>query len=293
MHSLALALSLFVLSQSALLVRLAEETSALEIGLWRMALAVPVLLLLGAIQGQLVLLRKLRSGQLAALGLCGLSLFGHWFAWFMAVKQTSLANSMVFFAVSPIFTALGAWMFFREPFERRHALAMGLCFAGILIIFRDSLRFDPSHLNGDLLALLASFLFSVYVLLGKGIRRKLGNLPFTILTYSSAGLFFLACLLVRDGSIRADFHARTWLLLALLALGPTLLGHGLFTYCLQFFNVNLMSILVLTEPVLGAMVAYFVISEPLTPGVVMGFLAISSGVLALFLPLLAKGRSRA
>ena len=49
---------------------------------------------------------------------------------------------------------------------------------------------------------------------------------------------------------------------------------------------------ILTEPVLGSVVAYFVLREAITRGVLLGFLTISAGVLVLFLPALAKGRAR-
>ncbi len=82
----------------------------------------------------------------------------------------------------------------------------------------------------------------------------------------------------------AGYDTQTWIAFAALAIGPTLLGHALFTYCLQFFNVNLMNILILTEPVIASVSAYFILHEPLTPHQVLGFFAISLGVFALFVP---------
>lgn len=289
MPAFALAVSLFVLSQSALLVRLAKDASALDIGFWRMLIAVPMLVAIGAGQGSLRELPRLRPRQLGALALCGLCLYLHWWTWFVAVQTTALANAMVLFAMSPLFTALGAWAFFREPFERRHGVALLFCFAGVCILFRDTLNLEPAHLRGDALGFVASLLFSLYVLLGKGIRRDLGNIPFTVVTYGACGLLFFLTLLARR-ELHAGFGGPTWLALLGLAVGPTLLGHALFTYCLQHFNVNLMNILILTEPVLGSVVAYWVLGESFTAGVVVGFATVCAGILALFLPTLARGR---
>lgn len=289
MPSVALAISLFVLSQSALLVKLAHA-SALEIGLWRMILAVPLLLAIHV--KNLTELLQIQRKQLAALALCGLCLYAHWLTWFLAVQKTALANAMVLFAISPLFTAIGAWAFFRERFTKRHGIALVLCLAGVVMVFRDSLKLEPGHLEGDILGLVASLLFSAYVLMGKGIRRGLKNLPFTIFTYSSCAIFF-ALTLAAQGNLHANFDSQTWWMFALLAIGPTLLGHALFTYCLQFFNVNLMNILILTEPILGSFVAYFVLHEAITTGVFLGFLTICAGVLALFVPALAKGKAAA
>ena len=291
MPAFALALSLFVLSQSALLVKLAA-TSALNIGLWRMVFALPVLAALGAQRGSLGELPRLSARQAWMLLLCGLCLFAHWWTWFLSVQKTALANCMVIFAISPLFTAAGAWLFYKEPLRTRHAIAMILCFLGVYFVFRHSMRIEPDHVVGDLLGVAASILFSLYVLVGKGIRRGLSNVPFTIATYSSCAFFFLIVLAAR-GELTIQFPAPTWLAFFLLAMGPTILGHALFTYCLQHFNVNLMNILVLTEPIIGIGTAYLVLGEGITPGAAIGFFAISTGVSVLFVPaLLQRARER-
>ena len=154
-----MALSLFVLSQSAILVRLAKEASAIEIGFWRMFFAVPVLLLLAWQRGQLPQLLKLRRKQLLNMVLCGFCLFLHWLIWFLSVKTTTLANAMVFFALSPVFTAIGAWKFYREPFTKRHFFSLFFCGLGVWLIFREGLEFHSSRLLGDVLGVTASVLF--------------------------------------------------------------------------------------------------------------------------------------
>lgn len=292
MPALALAVSLFVLSQSALLVRLASPATALEIGFWRMVIAVPMLLALGLARGGWRELTRLSVRQILGLVLCGACLFLHWWSWFLGVQSTALANSMVLFALSPVFTAIGAWIFFREPFTPRHGVALFCSFLGLFIIFRDSLSLNPQHLRGDVLDFIACMLFSVYVLVSKGMRRGMGNLPFTVVTYASCGIFFFFTIRAQ-GAIRADFPPSTWAALLALAFGPTLLGHGLFTYCLQFFNVNLMNILILTEPIIGALTGYWILKEPIAPAVALGFGVISAGMLWLFLPALRKMGARA
>ena len=282
MPALALTVSLVVLSHSGIFIRYCNADAA-AIGFWRMAIAVPLLFLMVLGQGQWGKVTGLRGRQWTALAGCGFALFSHWWAWFVAVQLTSLANSMVLFAISPLFTALGAWLFFRERMTARHAVALVFCFAGVVALFRGSLALEPAHLKGDLLGLLASLLFSAYVLVSKGIRRELENLPFTLVTYSAAGLFFLA-LMAGKGLPFFAYDRTTWLAYLALAFGPTLLGHALFTWCLQFFNVNLMNILILSEPVIASASAWLLFQEPLTGHQAAGFVFISLGVFALFVP---------
>jgi drug/metabolite transporter (DMT)-like permease len=286
MPAFALTVSLLVLSHSGIFIRLAQA-DAVAIGFWRMAMVTPVLLLMVLWQGQWRLVKGLKPRQWAGLFLCGFCLFVHWWAWFLAVQKTTLANSMVLFAISPLFTSLGAWAFFGEKISRRHLIALVFCFAGILALFSGSLRLDSSKLEGDALGMLASIFFSAYVLASKGARAKLANLPFTLVTYSFSGLLFLSLMGALSVPI-GGYGTQTWLAFAALAVGPTLLGHALFTYCMQFFNVSLMNILILTEPVIASFSAYLIFREPITIHQALGFLAIAAGVCALFLPVRRK-----
>ncbi len=183
MPALALTLSLVVLSHSGIFIRFARA-DALAIGFWRMAIVVPLLLVLVLQQKQWNLVMGLRRRQWAGLFFCGFFLFSHWYTWFLAVQKTSLANSMVLFAISPVFTAAGAWLFFCEKMTPRHLTALLCCFAGVLVLFQGSLSLGPEQLAGDALGFVASLLFSAYVLASKGIRARLQNLPFTLVTYS-------------------------------------------------------------------------------------------------------------
>src|SRR3954468_11949631 len=105
--------SLFVLSQSAIFVRLAHAPAP-AIGFWRMVIALPVLagfLFWHKRGGDLL---RLSRRQWCGVAVCGFLLFAHFFTWFLSVQKTSVANSMVLFSSNPLFTALGAWIFFGE-----------------------------------------------------------------------------------------------------------------------------------------------------------------------------------
>lgn len=282
MPALALAISLIVLSHSGIFIRFARA-DALAIGFWRMAFVVPFLFLLLQQQRQWPLVSNLRRAQWGGLFLCGLCLFSHWWTWFLAVQKTSLANSMVLFAISPVFTAAGAWVFFREKITARHLAALLCCFVGVVVLFQGSLSLQPENFTGDLLGLISSVFFSAYVLASKGVRDRLGNLPFTFVTYSFCGALFLVTMQAFALPLYG-YDAQTWGAFAALAVGPTLLGHALFTYCMQFFSVNMLNILLLTEPVIASTSAYFILYEPITFPQALGFFAIACGVLVLFVP---------
>ncbi len=277
-----LTLSLVVLSQSAIFIRYAEAP-AVAIGFWRIAIALPVL-------GLLLLYKRsfprLRRNQWLALLACGFFLFAHFLTWFLSVQKTSVANSMILFASNPLFTALGAWVFFRERLERRHWVALLLCLTGLYCLVRESLQLSQEHLLGDALGVVCAVFFSAYVLVSKGLRRELDNIPFAFVTYSVCGLFFLAAMLALQTPF-FDYSPQTWAAFSALAFGSTLLGHSLFTHCLQYFPIHILSISTLSEPMISAYSAYVLFGEPISRGGILGFFFVALGILVLYLPYLA------
>ena len=77
------------------------------------------------------------------------------------------------------------------------------------------------------------------------------------------------------------YNQTTWLAYLGLAFGSTLMGHALFTYCLQYFNINFMSIITLSEPIISALSAYLIFSEKITADGILGFTLVAVGVVVL------------
>lgn len=270
--------ALILLSQSANWIRLADAHAAV-IGFWRMALSCLFLGALMAWKGGF----RLRRGQFPWLLLCGIFLFLHFYTWFLSVQKTTVANSMILFCSNPVFTALGAWLFFRERMQWRYGVALGLCLVGLGVLLKDSLGFQAERWEGDLLGLVCAVLFSGYVLVSKRLRSEMENVPFAFYTYLVCVAFFA----VGVGWERQNwFHYSedTWLGVWGLTIGSTLLGHFVFTWCLKYLNVNFMSTATLVEPAMSAWTASIFWGEPLTRGAVWGFVLVAAGVIVLYLP---------
>lgn len=281
MPLLLLLTSLLVLSQSAIFIRFAEAPASV-IGFWRLAIACAVLL--GVVLWRKEKFRIERSLWVPVF-VCAFLLFLHWYTWFLSVQNTSTANAIILFCSNPLYIAIGARIFFQEKMDWRHGASLTLCFAGIYLMVRESLSLNPEHLKGDLLGFVSSVLFAGYVLSSKGIRRRLDNIPFTFTIYTLAAFGFLL-LALAEGAAFFGYGPRTWAAFSALAIGSTLLGHALFTHCLNYFNVNLMSVSTLSEPVFTALAAYWLFGEPVRSGTIYGFVFVTLGILVLYSPYL-------
>jgi drug/metabolite transporter (DMT)-like permease len=78
-----------------------------------------------------------------------------------------------------------------------------------------------------------------------------------------------------DGSIIG------WLALLTLAIGPTVGGFGLYSVSLTYLPASVANIIATLEPVMTAILAYFLLAERFTPPQIIGSFLIISGVIIL------------
>jgi drug/metabolite transporter (DMT)-like permease len=172
--------------------------------------------------------------------------------WCAAMQYTSAANALLVLATAPFIAALLSWLTLRETIDRVTALAIGLVFAGVLIIGSGSM--GHGRLLGDAFALLnATAIAAHYVTLRTTGRRNmlphlalgaiLGGilaLPFADFVPVDAGTAFLIFL---SGAVILPGAA------GLLMLGP------------RYLPAPEVSMITLLEVILGPLLVWAVIGE--------------------------------
>lgn len=144
--------AVLVLSPDALLVRLID-TDPLTLIFWRGALsALAMLLFLGCLWGRGTWVNLLRIGRPGLLS-SGIAAVGT-ILFVYALRTTSVANTLVILAATPLFSALLSRLFLGERVARRTWLAIGVGLGGILLLFAGNL--GQGTLIGDLCALAAA-----------------------------------------------------------------------------------------------------------------------------------------
>lgn len=281
MHQALLMLAILSLSQSPNMVRWSQAPVEV-IGAWRMLLA-------SLIMGALCLyakssLKKLSKQQFFWVLSAGIFLFVHLWTYFFAAKNTLIANTVVIFSTNPVWTALGGILIFKQRMQPRTLAALGLALLAIVILFWERLNLEQGWGGGEVSALLSAMLFTGYMLSSLK-SRELGveNKVFTFWIYGICGFAFLLTAVVRHIELW-DYPARSWIGIAGLILFPTLLGHAIFTHLLKHINIHLLSTSKLAEPILSAVVAWMLFSEPLHPATAYAFLLIAASLMILFEP---------
>lgn len=273
-------ISILMHSQAATLIRLAAAPS-LAICFWRLLMAAILLLPLACRPSHARGLRQMERSDWIQLLLSGFFLFTHFYFFFRSVQETTVANATILLSLSPVTTAIGAYWLFGERVTLHLALACALGFAGVGVIFGASALTHGASMQGDVWGVLSAVCFSGYILTGKRVRMRVVNSLYSFAIYLQTALYASIAMTVWNVPF-TGYPERSWWALAGLAIFPTILGHSLFTYCLNYMNVNFMSCMTLVEPVLAAAFAWWLFDEPLTEWAALGFALTCAAVVALY-----------
>jgi drug/metabolite transporter (DMT)-like permease len=293
-HLVLFFLSLLCLSQAATLVRLAN-TQPEVIGFWRLLGAGLILMPFAYHHHAYKPLKTSSTKEWFWILLSGVFFFAHLWTYFYAAHNTRIAHCMIIFSTNPLFTAIGARLFFNEKLNWKLGVSYALAIAGLLQLFSgDSwdLSLKPESLYGDLASLFSAILYSGYLLTGRRVRSKFSNLAYASLIYLTASICFLGMGVGRQ----IDFFnhpAITWWAILGTIVFPTLLGHAIFTYLLKEMNINLMSCGKLIEPVLSSIAAWLLFNEELKNHTFIAFAFTASSILIMFVPWKVPFRKKA
>jgi drug/metabolite transporter (DMT)-like permease len=285
-----LGIGLIAISFSAIFARLAqaEGVNSLAVATWRLGLAALIVTPVALLQSRRELARLTRR-QIGMALAAGFLLALHFATWISSLEYTSVASSTALVTTNPLWIGLASFLIFRETPTKMMIGGIALSFAGSLFIFwsdsqNASAGTDPMF--GNLLALIGSWCFSAYLLIGRRLRAGLGLPAYIWLAYGAAALFLFAA--SGAGGVALFTLSNTaWLVLLAMALGPQLLGHTAYNWSLRYVSATFVAVVTLGEPVGSALMAFIIFGEGFAPLQFVGFSLLLAGIY-----LAAKGEKR-
>lgn len=218
--------------------------------------------LLGAVAtAPLVVFRAGRRAEVAGLGrrgwrillLAAALLALHFATWVPSVTLTSVASSLALVTTQPIWAALLARAAGQQVLPRVW-VGIAIALTGVLVLTGIDFTVSGKALAGDVLALLGGIFSAGYVTAGAQLRRTVSTATYTTLCYSVCAILLLALCLAGRQSL-TGYSSRDWVLLLALTIGPQLLGHSLFNSLLRSTSPTVISLVLLFEVPVGAVIA--------------------------------------
>jgi drug/metabolite transporter (DMT)-like permease len=221
--------------------------------------------------------RRISARDLAALALSGLFLAAHFFTWIASLSFTSVSNSVVLVATTPLFIAGYTILVRKERVAPSVWAGLTLAVIGTVWLTGGDLVTMGFHVKGDLLALLGAAAAAGYFLIGSRLRKSLSLVTYIFPVYAVSAIV-LAAVAGVAGIPLGGCTVGCILYCFLLALVCQAFGHSLFNWTLRRLKPTVVTIAVLGEPVGATILALVILGEHPTVFGITGGVVIIAGI---------------
>ncbi|WP_409295039.1 DMT family transporter [Peribacillus sp. SCS-26] len=201
----------------------------------------------------------------------------HFILWFESLNYTSVASSTVLVTLQPLFAFIGTFIFFKERYSIVAVLSGVMAIAGSVLISWGDFQISGKALWGDILALIACLLVTVYMLFGQTVRKRISLITYTFLVYLVSSVVLLFYVMAVNEPL-APYGRADWLYFLLLAIIPTILGHTLFNWSIKWLSASTISMGILFEPVGASVLAYYLLKEQVIWTQILGGAIVLGGI---------------
>jgi len=246
-------------SLSSIIIRF-SAAPALVISAYRM-LFTCLMLLLPVIINNRKEFSSIKRNDFILCILSGIFLALHYASWISSIHMTTIANSTVLVACSPIFVALANYFIIKEKYTFKMIASIVLSLTGTLIIAMGSSGgAGSSMMIGNALAFSGAIFVAGYLVIGGIVRKNMGAGVYVFIVYSvSAITLFLMCFV--SNTPVYPYPAKEFLLFIALAFFCSILGHTVYNYLVKYVSSTLISISTLSEPIFASFMAMFFFKE--------------------------------
>lgn len=260
-----------LLSSGGLLVRL-SSTPPIATGFYRMLLSIPIL--------YFFVYKDLKGVSFKDMIylLIGGAFFGIDLAlWNTAFHYTTIANvnlisNFVVFTMIPV-----AYFVFKEKIPRLFPAAILVVIIGIVVLTYGKIQFSLAYLKGDVFALICSISYAIFLLVIYKIRDRVSSMTTLFISaFSACFVLFIAMAMFEGIVIPTTMDAI--LPIVGLTISSQIIGIGLLGYTLPKLPIFFSSLLLLIQPILGAIMAFFVFHEVLYFNEIVGMVIVLIGI---------------
>jgi drug/metabolite transporter (DMT)-like permease len=218
-----------------------------------------------------------RSVQLGRTIVPGVLLGVHFITWILGARMTAAANaSLIVNMVPPVMPFL-----VRDGLRRNEIIGTAIGITGIMFLGTADFHLGWSTFLGDLICFVSMLFFASYLAMSRRSRDAADIWIFIVPVYAVAGLFCLAVSPFFVNPIQA-YPPRELLMIAGLAVVPTILGHSSLLYCMKHLRSQVVAIGTLGQFMFAGIMAFFMLSEvPGRPFYLASALLLTGAIIAI------------
>ncbi len=191
-------------------------------------------------------IQKIKSSLPFTAIIAGLMLSFNYLGFMKGVEYTGAGNAQIMIQLGPTLLIISGLIFFREHFNYKQLVGIGLAFVGFIIFYYDQRKFDlQSTLNiGNIWIIAAAVTWSIYASLQKRLIPQWDPQTLNLIIYCVCAvvLVFLC-----DFQQILEFGLYEWMLMIFLGLN-TVIAYGCFAESLKFAPASEVSLIITINP---------------------------------------------
>ena len=266
-------LSICCLALGGIFVKL-SQFPAITTGMYRVLFSLPIFFLLTKVNKY----EYVMNSKEKMIAICaGVFLALDLILWNISFSYTTVANANLLANLVPFTVIPISYFIYKEKILREFILGGGIIFIGIIVLMGGKVNPTLNNFKGDGLAILTSIFYGLFIATVYKLRTKVSTIQ--LMSYASIGclIILLPVSLILEG-IYIPYTFKDFYPLIGLALLSQILGQGGLSYCLGKIKASYASLLVLTQPVISALYAYFIFNENLSFKEILGMFIILVGL---------------
>lgn len=274
---LALLIGVLIISSYPTTVKLNVAPSSIA-AFYRMAIAFVVLLPL-VIYKKAFQIPSLKVFTFAALS--GVFIGADVSLWNIAIKASPIGQATLLVNLAPIWVGIASYFFLKQKPLKMFWVGAFVSFMGMIIFVGiqsfTNLDFDKAFLY----ALLAGVFYAAYIIASKKALNVLDLLPFFAISLFSASIMLLIVNLALGASF-TGFSSTSWLIMLYQGLVVQLLAWLFINFAIKNMRATRVSLSLLSQAFLSAIIAYIVINESITLNMIIGGSVVVFGIALTF-----------
>jgi drug/metabolite transporter (DMT)-like permease len=189
----------------------------------------------------------------------------HFISWIAASRMTPAANASLIVNLVPLVLPVMLFLLLREKLTGREIVGTALALGGMALLTGADFQLNRQYFFGDLLCFGSMLFFALYLAWAR--RHQEADTPwlYVVPLYVMAGIVSLLLLPLLTWLKLADplqhYTGHDWLMVAGLAIVPTVFGHSILNISMKRIRGQLVSIINMGQFVFAAILAYMILHE--------------------------------
>ncbi len=216
--------------------------------------------------------------QWLLLGLIGVVTISSLVLWAISLQHTTVAKSMLLNNLTPIFTTLGSWLVFGKRFDAKFLIGMSIALTGAITLGLEDLSgMGEGSFMGDTYAVLSAVFLGIYFLMVEQLRSRFSATTILLWRCGVGSVLLIPITWFSEGQL---FPTTPTALLAAIGLGIISegLGQRLLAQSMNVFSSSFVSVFLLLEPIVSAILAWMIFMESITLTTWLGFAVVLTGI---------------